>query len=202
MDTAAFLILMTASAVNMALPGPAILLTFTRATCRGLAAGAWVSAGILLSSLALATAALLILAGLMEVSDGALSVLRWVGLGVILWIAMRLLLAPVAAAASEPGQVRTGDFLAGFALGATSPFNLVFLLALLPQFAPDRLSPANASAMIAAVLLGALLILAAVSLLGAAAGQAVLGRTGASVLQRLAGATLAGFALAAAAMPV
>lgn len=201
MDGSAFLILTTASAVNMALPGPGILLTFTRASCRGLAAGAGVSAGILLSSLALASAAVLILAGLMEVSDGALSLLRWVGLGVILWIALRLVLAPVAVAGG-PGEVRAGDFLAGFALGITSPFNLVFLLALLPQFAPDRMDPATAVAMVAAYLAGQLLVLAAVSALGAAAGRAAFGGVGSRIFQRLAGATLAGFALTAAALPL
>jgi threonine/homoserine/homoserine lactone efflux protein len=201
MDPSALLFLMTASAINTALPGPGIILTFTRSS-RGLAAGAAVSAGLLLSGLLLATAAVLILAGLMVISPDALAALRWIGFAVILWIALRLVLAPAAVAATGPGQASAGDLLAGFAIGITSPFNLVFLLAILPQFAPERLGVASAAALVTAYLAGKVAVLTAVSVLGAAAGHAVLGGRRARLFQRLAGAALAGFALTGAAMPV
>ena len=202
MEVSALLILTTASAVNMALPGPGIVLTFTRASCAGLPVAGLVSAGILLSSLILATAAAAILAGLMEVSQSALDTARWIGLAVILAIALRLVFTPAAADAGTPGAVRTGDLLSGFAVGLSSPFNLVFLLALLPQFAPARLDAQSAAAMIAAYLAGQVLVLAAVSSLGAAAGRTLLRGPGARRLERTAGVALAAFAVAVATSPM
>ena len=197
----AFLILTGASALNMALPGPGVLLTFTRSSCQGLGAGLGVSAGFLLSSLILAAAAVLIIAGLMRLPQGILESVRWIGIVVILWIALRLVLAAGAGASAVPAERHGGDLLAGFALGITSPYNLLFLLALLPQFAPVPLSALGAGALVAAYLLGQCLVLGAVSVLGAAVGRTAFGSTGAPVVQRLAGATLAGFALLAAAHP-
>lgn len=202
MDAYTFLLLLTASAINMALPGPGIILTFTRSSCRGFAAGAGVSCGWLLASLFLATAALLILSGLMEISQNALAVMRFAGLAVILWMALQLVLAPAAAPSRETAQPRASDFLAGFALGITSPFNLVFLLALLPQFAPERLNMESAAMIILAYLAGQILVLATVSVLGAAAGRALPGGAGVRAFQRVAGATLAGFAIIIVGLPL
>lgn len=202
MDPSVFLILMVASAVNMALPGPGIVLTFTRATCSGLPGATLVSAGILLSSLVLATAATAILAGLMEVSQVALHAARWIGLAVILGIALRLVFTPAAPDGGSTPSVGRGDLISGFGLGLSSPFNLLFLLALLPQFAPEQMGPGSAAAMIAAYLAGQFLVLAAVSWLGAAAGRAFLRGHGARLLERTAGVALAAFAVAAATSPI
>lgn len=202
MDAYTFLLLLTASAINMALPGPGIILTFTRSSCRGFAAGARVSSGLLLASFILAAAALLIVAGLMEISPNALAAMRLVGVAVILWIALQLVLTPAAAPSGATVQPRASDFLAGFALGVTSPFNLVFLLALLPQFAPERLSMEGAAMMILAYLAGKVLVLATVTVLGAAAGRALPGGAGVRAFQRIAGATLAGFAIILVGLPL
>lgn len=113
MDPSAFLLLMAASAVNMALPGPGIILTFTRASRAGLCAAGMVSAGLLLSSLILTTAAVAILAGMMEVSQAALDGARWLGLAVIFWIALRLLLAPATADGTATRTNGTGDLFTG-----------------------------------------------------------------------------------------
>lgn len=202
MEPSAYLILMTASAVNMALPGPAIILTFTRASCQGLSAAASVAMGLLLSSLTLALGAVLILAGLLELSQNALAAARWAGLAVMLWIALRLIFAPAMPTPNDLGPARAGDLLAGFAIGITSPFNILFLLALLPQFAPERIGAETAVAMIAAYVFGQFLVLAAASTLGAAAGRAFLGKSRNLLIQRLAGVALAGFALTASTLPV
>ncbi len=192
MDAYTFLLLLTASAINMALPGPGIILTFTRSSCRGFAAGARVSSGLLLASFILAAAALLIVAGLMEISPNALAAMRLVGVAVILWIALQLVLAPAAAPSRPTVQPRASDFLAGFALGVTSPFNLVFLLALVPQFVDlASATPALVMLVTAGILAITAVPMFAVSLLAARSGR--LGLRWAMGVRRMGGVLLLGF---------
>ncbi len=60
--------------------------------------------------------------------------LQWAGAGVLLLLALQLLRAPVSPEAPTCGRAGRADFAGGLLGGISSPFNLVFFLALLPQF--------------------------------------------------------------------
>jgi threonine/homoserine/homoserine lactone efflux protein len=89
---------------------------------------------------------------------------------------------------------------AGLMVGLSSPFNLVFLLALLPQFVPAEISIATAMAVVAAVLSGATAAQLGAVTLGLCS-RGMLGG-GARWLDRAGAVCLIGFAGTALAAPI
>ena len=81
-----------ASAVNSAIPGPCVALTIARASRGGLGAGLAVTGGILAADLALATLALAVLLGLLEISAELVSGLRWPAACLMIAMGLRMLL--------------------------------------------------------------------------------------------------------------
>ncbi len=192
--------LFLASAVNAAIPGPCIILTVARTARGGAAAGLCASAGILAADAVLAAAAVAVLQGMMALPEILFRLLQWAGAGVLLLLALQLLRAPLSSGASACGRAGRADFAGGLLAGISRPFNLVFFLALLPQFGLAEHGG-----------LWSGLLLAATLLAGAAAAQAgaVLAGMGAlrlpgegGLLQRLAAALLAAFAVSGLAAPL
>jgi threonine/homoserine/homoserine lactone efflux protein len=196
MDPAMFTVLFFATAINAALPGPCTILTASRSGAAGQAAGVRITAGVLLANLVLATMTLAVMHGALTVSNQAFGAMKWAGIAVLLALAVRMLLSKSASDGSATCASHSlSEIGAGLMVGLSSPYNLVFLLALLPQFVPAEMGIATVMAVIAAVLSGA-----AVGQLGAVTvglcSRRVLGG-GARWLDRAGAVCLIGFAVTA-----
>lgn len=193
MDAAMFTVLFSATAINAALPGPCTIFTARRSDVAGQAAGMRITAGVLLANLILATITLAVMHGALTVSDQAFGAMKWAGIAVLLALAVRMLWSRSASDRSATcASHDLSEIGAGLMVGLSSPYNLVFLLALLPQFVPAEMDIATVVAVVAAVLSGA-----AVGQLGAVTvgvcSRSALGR-GARWLDRAGAVCLIGFA--------
>lgn len=154
-----------ASALNSAMPGPCVAMTIGRSARDGFPAGMLVSTGVVMANLILCAAALAVMHGLIALSPTTYVFMKWAGIAALVVLALRMLLykanAPTWEAVSDRRQF--GDLSLGLLVGLSSPFNLIFLLALLPQLVPA--TDQSAATMIAVTL--AVLVGAAVSLCGA-----------------------------------
>jgi homoserine/homoserine lactone efflux protein len=124
-------------------PGPAVMFVMSQGArfgTRGAVAG---TAGILGGHLVCFTLVALGLAALLASFSIAVDVIRIGGALYLMYLGVRMMLSkphgptPVAAGATPPAH--HGMMLQGLAVQLTNPKNLLFVLALLPQFiAPDR----------------------------------------------------------------
>lgn len=199
MDLATIIALYAAAALNAAVPGPCILLTLGRAAAGGLPAGLRLSAGILAGNLVLLGVALAATYGALTLSDGVFAAMRWAGAGTLLLIAIRMLTARPASdfgPRQAPRHAAAGDGLAGLMVGTLSPFNLLFMLALLPIFLSGHGGLAhNAVPVIVTVLAAVATAQAGATLVGTGALRFAAG--GARVLERGCVVSLIGFAVVA-----
>ncbi len=195
MEPIALAALFAASVVNAAIPGPCMILTVGRAARGGLGAGLRVSAGVLCGDVVLVGLALLTLMGLLTLSTQALGAIKWSGVATLFWLAARM--CGARPSGREPPAERrgaeAGDLLSGAVLGFSSPFNLVFLLALLPQFFPvDGMGVHGALLVGGAFLAGPAVAQVGAALLGA--GALRLAGPGARWIDYAGAAALFGFA--------
>jgi threonine/homoserine/homoserine lactone efflux protein len=175
MPSGDLLLLAAASAVNAAMPGPCNLLTLSRSAAAGCAAGAAVTAGAIAATLILVSVSMMAALGALFISPTALEVLRWGGIFVLLWLAWRLLRPDtvVSPVRTRRSASPFGDVASGLLVGLSSPFNLVFFIALMPQFLPETgLGAYTATASIGAVLAGTVLSMSGVIAIGASAKEA------------------------------
>lgn len=195
MDVLTVFALAGAAAVNAAAPGPCILVIASRAATEGLGSGLRVTLGAALSVVLLLAAAWAMILGALTLSPSALEMMRLVGLAVLVALALAMLAIDPAPSAGTPvgGRLRLGDATLGLALGITSPFHLVFIFALLPQFLDiRRLDAGSILVASAAVLVGAVLPFVMTSLLAARVLRT--GRRMARWITRACGVALLGFA--------
>ncbi|MDH3663104.1 MAG: LysE family transporter [Alphaproteobacteria bacterium] len=176
MELTVFSALAIASAINSAIPGPCVALTIARSARDGLVAGLVASLGVVLSNLFLAALALSIMLGVVTLSENAFVAMKWAGAGVLILLALNILFpgrkSTVGQHASKGAQFY--DFVAGLTTGLASPFNLVFLLALLPQMVPtSALHVFGLGMTIAAILAGCAVSLFGFTLLGTLSGGAI-----------------------------
>ena len=136
MGFAALAALFLASAINAGLPGPCVMLTAGRTAGSGWRAGAAVSLGVLVADALLVAVALVALVGAVKLSPSALVTMKWAGVIALVVLAVRSLRP--AGPAAPAARLSPRDWAAGFAVGLSSPYNLVFFLALLPQVLPAR----------------------------------------------------------------
>jgi threonine/homoserine/homoserine lactone efflux protein len=170
MDTIALIALFAAAAANSAVPGPCIVLTLSRSAVEGIAAGLRVTFGIALADLTLLAVAWAAIFGAVTLSESFFAALKTAGIVAIALIALALLRDPPAASGTPPSRRTLGPVTAGLWLGLASPLNLVFMLALLPQFRDAGGATAGTAALVTGVvLLGSARPLAAASALGAGA---------------------------------
>ncbi|MCB1833075.1 MAG: LysE family transporter [Geminicoccaceae bacterium] len=161
-----------ASAINAAIPGPCVAMTIGTSARYGLAAGFAVSAGVIVADAILGAVALATLAGLMHMSDAAYAFMKWFGVVVLSFIGLRILLGSRSSFDTSSTLKRSNDHLIpGILVGLSSPYNLVFLLALLPGFIPgEDLTWANGMLLISMVMFGALISQIGATLIGFMSG--------------------------------
>lgn len=129
-------------------PGPDVLYIVRHALREGTRAGIVAGLGITAGCFVHAAAATLGVGALLAASAVAFDALRWLGAGYLLWMGVKLLVAPAGAptgpaaeaaapAAAQALPLRT-VFLGGFWTNVLNPKVAIFFLAFLPQFiAPD-----------------------------------------------------------------
>jgi threonine/homoserine/homoserine lactone efflux protein len=181
MDIIILAAIASASAINSAMPGPCIALTIGRSAGGGLRAGLSVTLGVLAANFMLASLALSAMLGILSVSEHAFTAMRWCGAGVLIAIAVPKLVglrSPSIGICPATGGAPSHDLAAGLMIGLSSPFNLVFLLALLPQLVPSHLLDATAVALVAAaVVVGAAASQIGATLVGTASRELIGGAT-------------------------
>ena len=160
MDAILVLGLAGAAAANSAAPGPCILVTCSHAATHGLRSGFGVSLGIALSLLILLASAWAMILGMLSISGETWQVLRIAGLAMLVALAISMLANQPGTEASAPVIRRRWqpDWAVGLVAGLSSPWNLMFIFALLPQFVDiGSLDAASIAIATAAVLLGGML---------------------------------------------
>jgi threonine/homoserine/homoserine lactone efflux protein len=176
MDSHVWLTLFLAALINAAIPGPILLLVMARAAGGGLRSGLRTALGGALAVALLLAAVWALLFGAWQLGSGLVSALKITGIGVLTILGLRMLRAIPSPGAPLPTRAAASDLGAGLAIGLFSPFNLVFFLVLLPQFAtPATMTPVGIALASALVLLGSVLPLGAAAAVGAGQGRLSLG---------------------------
>jgi homoserine/homoserine lactone efflux protein len=120
-------------------PGPAVLFAMSQAARHGMRGAAAGTAGILLGHVVCFSFVAFGLAALLARVSGAMTVIRIVGALYLVYLGVRMLMskpqgtAHLNAAAPKP-PAHAGIVLQGMLVQLTNPKNLLFVLALLPQF--------------------------------------------------------------------
>ena len=171
MTTLQFVAIISAIAINTAVPGPAIIHVLSRSTAAGLAAGFRVSAGIAVGSLTLASVAGMVMLGALTISEQAFATMKWAGALALALLGLLLLrnAGKSAQSAVSPVSRKSTEFGTGLFLAVSIPANLLFLLALLPQLLPADLRASDFAAVLCAVVVGTLLPTKITALVGARA---------------------------------
>lgn len=127
-------------------PGPDVLYIVSNSLRSGARAGVVAALGINAGCFVHIFAAALGVSALLAASAAAFTVLKWVGAAYLVWIGIRLLMAPApkepqdlrAIAGAQPAQPLSSVFLGGFLTNALNPKVAIFFLAFVPQFiAPE-----------------------------------------------------------------
>jgi threonine/homoserine/homoserine lactone efflux protein len=136
MDVSALLAVIIGTAVNSAMPGPCMILIAARTAQSGSAAGLRTSLGIAAAQLLYAVVALVLLSLALTISDSVESIIRFAGAGILVALALQMLTQKIPShARQEASHARpASDILLGLGVGLSSPFNLVFMFSILPQF--------------------------------------------------------------------
>ena len=201
MELAILMPLFLVALINASVPGPVLLLVIARAARRGVGAGLAASLGATLAVALILSLVWIVLLGAVQLAPQVFAWLKLAGIVLLVWLGIRMLRDASVPHPPRAPRRHLGDVGAGLALGLSSPFNLVFLLALLPQFVdPAALSVAQALSTSALILLGtAIPKLLATMIVTLHASRAPFASTW---LGRAGGLALLGFAGIAAATPV
>ncbi|MFO1105833.1 MAG: LysE family transporter [Amaricoccus sp.] len=189
--------LFAAAFVNAILPGPCVILTFGRTVRAGVPAGLSVTAGILAGDLLLVTTAAAVTFGLVALAPAGFPVMKWIGIASLIGLAIHSLRTASRSAEAVPAR----DGAAGFVVGLSSPYNLVFYGALLPQVMPTAAPDAGAAVAMVTVTIAAIATAQAGVIAMAAVCRDLVGRCGRWTDYATAAALLA-MAAAAAAVPM
>ncbi|MDE2301486.1 MAG: LysE family translocator [Sphingomonadales bacterium] len=139
----------TAVLVMELTPGPNMAWLAGLSLANGRRAGLMATAGIALGLSANALLAAVGLATLLAAAPRMQSVLHWVGVGFMVWLAWRTW---VEGESDTPAAVRAGrDFLAGFLVNLFNPKALIFYVAIIPPFLRGRQARLDEALRLAAV---------------------------------------------------
>lgn len=138
------------------LPGPAILLTLTRAASSGARAGIATGAGIAVGDMIHTMMAVIGISALIAASAMLFSAIKYIGAAYLVYLGIGVLLTKSAISLpSAAASISTGAaFRQAVLVETLNPKTALFFLALLPQF----VQPENGSAMAQLAILGTLYV--------------------------------------------
>ncbi|MGY6696446.1 MAG: LysE family translocator [Roseinatronobacter sp.] len=167
MDPLAYSALFLAALLNAALPGPVMFLIVANAAERGLRSGTVTALGALMAFLLKLGIIWPVLQGAMELGHRFLSAVQIAGVGVLVILGLYMLTRPAGSAPARIQRTGMGDMASGAVLVLLNPVNLVFYLALLPQFVvAGQVSGRQMGTIIALVMLASSIPIAIAVLLG------------------------------------
>ncbi|MEE1923058.1 LysE family translocator [Pseudomonas sp. 148P] len=137
MDASTLLLYVIAASAVMVTPGPAMLLALNNGATHGMRVAGFGMAGAMLSDLILIAAVGCGLGALLQASEQLFSLVKWVGAGYLLYLAVVLWRAPVKALGVSGAAVAVSGrstFLRALIVGLSNPKGLLFFSAFLPQF--------------------------------------------------------------------
>lgn len=139
-------------------PGPAVMFAMSQGARHGMRGAVAGTAGILIGHVVCFSAVALGLATLLASFSGAVNAIRIVGALYLMYLGARMILsrprADTPVRAAPVPRARGGLVLQGLAVQLTNPKNLLFVLALLPQFIrPDHPLLLQLSIMLAVTML-------------------------------------------------
>lgn len=135
-DTHLLLAFIGASFVLTIIPGPAVVYILARTLSQGRTSGLSSVFGVALGNLANAIGAGLGLAALFAVSSVAFTVIKWAGAAYLIYLGVKLLMAPAGnqAAPQVESQSLKRVFRDGFLVALLNPKTTLFFAAFMPQF--------------------------------------------------------------------
>jgi threonine/homoserine/homoserine lactone efflux protein len=175
-----FFLMLGASAV----PGPSDVLVMRQAGLFGFRRTLGTIAGIVLADAGFILAASLGLVSLSSLFPGLTGALRWIGLGVLLWLARQVWTsgAPSGSAPAETG------WLAGFLVTLSDPTAIGFYAAVLPVLTGgEPVTPRDALVLFACAVTAILLVKCSLAVVAVRMRHALNGWNGLPALRRLGG---------------
>jgi threonine/homoserine/homoserine lactone efflux protein len=139
-DIALLVAFIAAASVLTITPGVDTAMVLRSTATEGGRSGVFAGLGIALGCLVWGAAVALGLGALLQVSEVAYTVVKWVGAGYLFWLGAHLLLQPRKALASTEDETRQSGFSAfrkGFLTNLLNPKVGVFYVTFLPQFVPQ-----------------------------------------------------------------
>ena len=143
-DTPLLLAFIGASLLLALTPGPAVVYIVARTLSQGRACGLASVLGVALGNLANAVGAALGLAALFAVSSAAFTVVKWAGAAYLVYLGVRMWMAPAPATAGAPkvpSQPIRRVFRDGFVVAVLNPKTTLFFASFLPQFMDAHAGP-------------------------------------------------------------
>ena len=197
----AFLLFLAAWTLLALSPGPAVMYVMSQSARHGMRGGVAATLGIVSGHLFTFSAVALGLAALLAKYSDAIAGIRIVGALYLMYLGVKMLMSktridvPLTANGSAPPP-RHGIALQGLAVQLTNPKNLLFVLALLPQFiSPDYPLLLQLSIMLAVTMLIDGAVLLAYAQIAARGARALKGSRVVAWLERVLGAALIFFGL-------
>ncbi|MCP2635745.1 LysE family translocator [Microbacterium sp. HD4P20] len=127
-----------AASVAIAIPGPTVLLALANGSRYGVRRATFGMLGAVASDIVLVVAVGIGLGALLQASEVAFSVVKWVGVAYLAYLGIRMILSRGALLhgdpAADPRGARGALFLKSFLVAVTNPKGYLFVGALLPQF--------------------------------------------------------------------
>ncbi len=129
----------TTAAILIVTPGPTMLLALSNGATYGMRIAAFGFLGAGLGSAVVITTVALGFGALLKVSEQAFTIVKWVGVVYLLWLALALWRSHPQSLAEQSERVaasrsRRSAFLRCFTVSVTNPKGILFLAAFLPQF--------------------------------------------------------------------
>jgi threonine/homoserine/homoserine lactone efflux protein len=122
-------------------PGPNSVLAINHGLNHGFAQSIYSAAGNLVGNLLLALVSILGLSAILIASGIVFTVIKWIGIIYLLYIGLKLLIAPLKAETAEVKEAKPKRykkkknlFLDGFVIAIGNPKGILFFTALFPQF--------------------------------------------------------------------
>jgi len=119
-------------------PGPGAISAMSSGLKYGFRRGYWTTCGLQIGLLAQFVIVAVGLGALLATSETAFAIVKWVGVGYLIYLGYRQFTtdaAPVAVQTSQPQAFHARELvLRGFLINITNPKGTVFLLAVVPQF--------------------------------------------------------------------